>query len=193
MREKIIGERKIVDVKHGKDSRFIQDVMERINAAPMNEVQKFEFQNMLEETIARGVAFDVDSYIRQHLINSMKDFDAKILSYQSDLLATQNKVADMEKNIQFHKRVLFELKDEYIRETSPDRKKEILEDIDLREKAVADYEKQFQQLVKLRNEIRKEVDKNKYQEVALKQKETALKNSGAMAIDISKINLDDEE
>jgi len=166
--------RGICNIEHGRDSKVIQRLQERINASPLNEVQKMEFDSIVQEMIAKSIAFDLDALIKLQLKAQVQSTGEQLISYHADLTNTQGKLADMEQNVQFHRKVLMDLKAEYM--TSKDRS--ILEDIDAREKTIKDFERQQIVLLDLRNKIRKEIDKKKFQEKALelKSKDDGLKN-----------------
>lgn len=177
-------------VKHGKHSVMIDKFLKKLDASPLSKVEKMQFEDMLNEVVARGLAFDIDSYLRQYLIDNLEDFDAKIMNYQSDLFSTQSKLNDMERNVSFHKKVLLDLKEEYASTSDVKERNRLLDEIDKREAQITDYETRYNRLIKTRNDIRKEVDKNNYNEAALKQKEKALQSRGDLAISVDSIDMD---
>ena len=151
----------------GRHSDTIKALQQRIQASPLDEVNKLELSTMLEEMTARSIAFDIDTFIKDQLIKTASNYDSRILSYQADMIDTQRKLADREKDMQFHKTVLLDLKKEYLETKDRD----LLQKIDDREKAIAESEKLYNNLLDLRNKMRKELDKKEYNERTLKIQE----------------------
>ena len=152
---------------HGGHSEVIKGLQDRMNASPMNAVQKMEFDSMLSEMTAKSIAFDLDKFIKQQLISQVQSTDKKLMSYYADMVTTQAKLADMEQGTAFHKKVLMDLKEKYLRDESLS----TLEEIDKREKTIKDFDRQISNLLELRNKIRKEIDKGQYQAKSLELKE----------------------
>jgi hypothetical protein len=169
---------------HGKQSNAIEFIQKRIGISPLNDVEKLEMENMLHETVARGIAFDIDSYAKQILINKLKDTDLQLLKYETDLMVTQERLSESERSMQFHKKVLSELKERYLT-ASEEERSSILEQIDLREKQIADFTRQLTAVLDLRNKIRKEIDKKDFQEASIKLKEEEM---GKNTIDIKDVD-----
>jgi len=170
---------------NGKDSKFIKELKERIRATPLSEVQKLELENMLQEIVARSIAFDVDSYVNQLLIQKIKSLDPKLVDYEADVYAIQTKLIELEKDINFHRVVISDLKNQYVETNDEMKKREILEEIDKREDAIKKHQKLYKDYMDQRNKVRKEMDKRDTTKkmVELKEKET-MKN----VIDVSELD-----
>jgi len=161
----------MTNFKNGQWSEQINAVMEKLDASPLTEVEKMEFQNMLHKIVAKSLALDVDSYVRKILLEKIKTEGKKLLDYESDLIVTQERIATLERDLEFHKKVLEDLKNEYLKTTDFEKQKELLEQIDQREKIIADQHRLYTQLIDIRNKIRKEIDRREYQEAQLQLQE----------------------
>lgn len=170
---------------NGLWSKKIDALQERICASPLKDVQKMELNSMVEEMVAKGIAYDLDSVIKMMLVERVKDSGLVLLKYEADLVDTQGRLADLERSVMFHKKVLSDAKASYINAIDPVEKDRLLELIDSRESTIKDFDKQYAILLDLRNKIRKETDKKKYQEKSLVIKE---KEVGANVIDVEAID-----
>lgn len=170
-------------IKHGKDSVVINSLQERLKLLPLDDVKKMEFETMLDQMQSIGWAFDFDKVIKSYLIDSMRDTDHRLMSYMADLQNTQMRIAKVSKDMAFHTKVLEDLKKRYL--DAPDGEKSaIYADIQESEKTIAVFEKRVQDYIDLRNKIRKEIDKGKYQSKALKLKEDSMAGGSAKPVDI---------
>lgn len=179
------GKLGIKRLEHGKDSQIIKSLQKRIDASPMTEVEKLELKGMVSSILARSIAFDLDLYVKKILIDKLKETDIQVMKYETDLVVTQERLSDAERGVQFHKKVLSELKNKYLT-ASDDEKSDILEQIDLREKQILDFNRQLSNLLDLRNKIRKEIDKKNFQETSIKLKE---KEIGATTINLRDLDV----
>ena len=171
----------------GSHSETIKELQRRIDACPLQEVQKMQLTSMLEDMTAKSIAFDIDKFVKLNLIQSVTGYDTKVLSYQSDMIDTQRKIAERENDILFHKKVVTDLKQEYL----DTKNKELLKEIDERERAINELEKLYNNLLDLRNKMRKELDKKMYQERTLKlQEEDHEKKMNEKTIEINTEALD---
>jgi len=167
---------------HGRDSKNIQYLMERIGVAPLKEVEKMQLMGLVENTVARTIAFDLESYTRSVLKNKIKELDMDVLDYESDLVATQARLAEAEKEAQFHRMVLNELKAKYMEDNDPG----ILEQIREEEKALGKFDRDIYNMLELRNKIRKEIDRKTFQEQQIKLKQEEV---GKNVIDITDLDI----
>ena len=157
-------------LENGNSSEIIRLLQERINLAPLTAVEKLELSSMLSTIVARSIAFDVDSYVKKMLIDKLKDTDLHLMKYETDLMITQERLSELEKNIQFHKQVLADMKEQYMLTKEPS----LLGEIDKREEQIQKFNSQLTNMLDLRNKIRKEMDKKNYSEAAIKLKEKEL-------------------
>lgn len=173
----------------GKWSDRVAEIQTRINACPLQEVQKMELRSLLEDMTAKSIAFDIDSMIKSRIVDNIKGYDSRILSYEADMLDTQRKIAEQEQSLIFHKNVLVDLKTRYLTADSIE-KLNILEQIDLREDAIRKIENTYNTLLDLRTKIRKELDKNKYlgKSMAIQEEEHNAKMKSKI-IDVKDIDL----
>jgi len=172
------------NITHGRHSEIIEKLQERINISPMTDVEKLELNSMVSSILARGIAFDLDMYVKRVLTDKLKETDMQVLKYETDLMVTQERLSEAERSMQFHKKVLSDLKSSYLT-CEPSDKKDILEQIDLREKQILDFNRHLSTLLDLRNKIRKEIDKKNFQESSIKLKE---KEIGGTTINMSDID-----
>jgi len=156
---------------HGGHSNTIKSLQERMSMLPLDDVKKMEFQSMLDQMQTTSWAFDFDRAIKSHLIESVQDTDKKLMGYMADLQNTQVRIAKMEKDVSFHNAVLQDLKQQWIDEADVDKKESIYRQIVDVEKTISGFERSVSGYIDLRNKIRKEIDKGKYQDKALKIKE----------------------
>ena len=169
-------------MKHGRHSEFLEDLKKRIDCSALNSVERMEFEGMMKNIVARSIALDVDSYTNEILINNLKELNPEIVNYETDLYRTQSKLADIEKDIIFHRKVISDLKEEYL--VTSDRN--LLELIDEREKAIKEGLRLTNQMMELRNKIRKEVDKK---DVQGRMAKLAEDKAGANVIDINDMEM----
>lgn len=180
------------EFKHGRHSKFVKYIEERVGSVSMlSEVEKLELSSMAKDILARTIAVEVDSYRRSVLMEMIKDYDMSILDYEADLVTTQAKMAEQEKNIQFHKTVLASLKEKYMVERDEDKRRQLLLDIDEREAQIARFEKDLNVVLDLRNKIRKEIDKKQFNEKQIKLKEEELGKKTIKLSEIDTIDLDE--
>lgn len=158
-------------LKTGEWSEKVKAIQQRLDILPLTDVQKMEFKNMLEEGTAKSLAFDMDRLFKEMIIESMDGTNSRVLSYQADMVDTQTKLAEREKDLQFHKKVLADLKEKYTQTEDTGTQIALLEQIDLREDQIRKIQTLYNQLLDLRNKMRKELDKKTYQEKSLKIQE----------------------
>lgn len=173
----------------GRHSEFIQNLKKRIDASAMDRVKKMELNSIIEEVTARSIALDTDSYINRMLVERIKALDPQIVHYETDLYSTQSKLSELESSIQFHKKVLTDLKNEYLDCTDLERQKQILEEIDKREDAIKKHQLMYQKYVETRNKIRKELDKKDYMDKSQELKEKEMEKN---VINVQDINMESE-
>ena len=174
--------------KHGHKSKFLAEIKERLELSALDKVTKMELDNMFSEIVARSIALDVDSYVNRLLIERIKSLDPKIVEYEMDLYSTQAKLSDLEREQQFHRKVVLDLKEQYLSETDPNKRLQILDEIDKREDAIKKHQNNFLKLIDLRNKIRKELDKKDYLKKSVELKEKAFEDK---VIDIGSIEMND--
>lgn len=167
-------------ISSGKHSKNVAHLMDGLNLSALNEVDRKEFESMVEQIQVRTAALTVDNYTRKLLVDSLKTEGAALLRYESDLVSTQEKLSGIEKDMVFHKQVLQDLKKDYLNEHDSVLKKKLLESIDCRQEALQNYQRLFNQTLEIRNKIRKEIDRNATSEAALKLKEKELKSNNPM-------------
>lgn len=170
-------------LKHGSHSEIIKGLQKRLQMTPLDDVKKLEFDTMLEQMQSTSWAFDFDRAIKSHLIEGIQDTDKKLMSYMADLQNTQMRVAKTSKDMAFHQKVLEDLKLEYLNAEEGD-KALVYEKIQEVEKTLSSFERSISTYIELRNKIRKEIDKGKYQDKSLKLKEESLAGTGAVPIDV---------
>lgn len=170
---------------NGQWSERVAEIQKRINACPLREVQKMELKSMLEDMTAKSLAFDIDVLIKSKIVDNIKDYDSRVLSYQADMIDTQRKLADQESSLAFHKKVLLDLKEQYST-ASPEDKPFILEQIDAREDSIRKTESMYNTLLDLRTKMRKELDKAKYMDKSMQIQEE--EHSAKMSKNIINVN-----
>lgn len=174
-------------LQHGRRSAIIKGLQERLDMLPLKDVKKMEFETMLDQMQSTSWAFDFDSAIKMHLIESLQDTDKKLMSYMADLQNTQMRMAKMQKDMAFHQKVLEDLKEAYIEQEDLILKKGIYAEIQETEKSISAFERRIQEYIDLRNKIRKEIDKGKYQDKALKIKEQQSAGNSALDVDFTEL------
>lgn len=177
-------------LKHGRHSDDVKSLQQRLDLLPMSKVDKMEFQSMLDSVSTSSFAFDLDKNIKLHLIESIKDTDKKLMSYMADLVHSQQRLAKVEKDVSFHSKVLSDLKVAYLEESDVDVKKDLYLQIQEGEKTVATFERRVAEYITLRNKIRAEIDKNDYNDKALKMKHEQSGGSKAVDVDFSVMDVD---
>lgn len=151
--------RVVSNLKDGKRSVAVDNILKRIDMAPFTDVEKIEFQNFVNQQIAKTIAFDVDSFSRKMISDSLKETGLQVTTYQSDLFNTQSKLADLESENSFHNSVIRDLKNQYYKETDPDNKLNLLEEIRKEENALKVSLKLYNELINTRNKIRNALSK----------------------------------
>lgn len=152
---------------NGSSSKFIKELQDRLDAKPLTAVDQFSWNTYLDYMKARIDAFETDSYIKKILIQKAKDQGGELLNAEADLASTQSKIAEYEKDMMFHTGVLQDLKLQYLNTKDLT----LLDEIDKREKQVQQYQRLVNDLLELRNKIRKDMSGTKLQEKALKLRE----------------------
>ena len=175
-------------VKHGHESVFLADIKRRLDLSAMDSVSKMELEGMFSDILARSIALDVDSYVNKLLIERVKSLNPKIIEYEMDLYSTQSKLSDLEREQQFHKKVIQDLKEQYLQAVDVEEQTRLLEEIDKREDAIKKHQNNFLKLIDLRNKIRKELDKKDYLKKSVELKERVIEDK---VIDISSIEMND--
>jgi len=175
--------RAVSALKHGRHSKTVKELQEKLDLLPLKAVEKLELQGMLDSLNARNLAFDIDTHIKHHLIEALQSTDKRLMSYMTDLGNTQLRMANLEQSLQFHTTVLQGLKERYLTCDDEDKPK-VYEQIQESEKTIAMYERQVKDYLELRNKIRKEIDKGKYQSKQLELKEDEMAGKNARPIDI---------
>ena len=166
---------------HGRDSKTIKALQEKLRMMPLKDVDKMRFERYLDHLEAKNFAFEIDSHIKMHLIEAIQSTDKKLMSYQADLANSQMKLADLEQKVQFHEKVRDDLQMQYLNEGDPTIKASIYERIQEAEKSIILFERSVKDYLELRNKIRKEIDKGKYIKKGHELKEQQMKDSGSMA------------
>jgi hypothetical protein len=169
-------------LQHGRHSEVIKKLQERLVGLPLDDVDRMKFETYIDYAKNKDFAFDIDMVLKSHLINSLRDTDKKLMSYEGDLAVTQGKIADAEADVMFHRGVLKQLKTDYVKEEDSIVKNYIYLRIIEAEKSIATFERLVQNYIELRNKIRKEIDKGKYQSKALQLKENEMAGNGAKSV-----------
>lgn len=173
-------------ITNGQKSVIIKNFYEKHNMSPLlDQVNRMKIESLTQQILMRTEAVAVDNYVNSIIKQQILDTDRTILDYQADLIATQGKIASMEADIAFHKKVLADLQEEYLNCGDSSKKQELLEDIDKREDMIQKFERLNRQTIELRNKIRAQVDKKDYNEKAIKLKEAESKGE---IIDLKSIN-----
>jgi len=157
-------------LKHGRNSKQIQELKQKLQLEPLKEVQKYEFDSYIESLSYRAKALEADSYINQYLGQRLKDFSGDLLSEEADLIRIQAQLADQEQTLMFHKQVKNDLKNKYLKEVDLHEQKKLLEMIDEREKTILMMESKITKALELKSRIRADIGKKEYNKAALKMK-----------------------
>ncbi len=189
----------------GSYSKTIKELQEKLTGLPLNEVEKIQFKSFLDYARTRDFAFEVDRLIKGQLINSVQDTDRKLMTYMADLAVSQEKMASMETEVQFHRNLLMQTKEllinhmqdkplasdvDAVKEWNGQRAR-YLGEIITHEDSIDKFDKRIQSYMKLRNDIRKEIDKNKYQAKSLDIREKEGKKDGSDAVEADFEVMDD--
>lgn len=176
-------------MKHGRDSEFLKQIHKRIGESGLSQVDKLQLTSLADETTARGIMFDVDMFANSLLIEKTKEYGKKILTYESDLLRSQKDLVDIEGNIQFYKHELHALKEMVLNTTEMGEKDSLMARIYDFEKQINESQKIKNNTLKLRNDIRKEVDKKEFNEQKLKLEEQNIRGT-AKIVDLDNLDMD---
>lgn len=180
------------NMRHGMDSEFIQKLRERIGASSaLSKVEKMQLEGLVSETIARGIALDADLFVNKLLMDKVKEFGSKVLDYEGDLSRSQSDLADIENNLQFYKAELRRLKEQVSVTEDNSERDNIFRRIYELEEQINKSQRLKNNIMKLRNDIRKEVDKKEFNEQKLKLEEESTRDQRAKKVmDIDSVDLE---
>ena len=170
--------RVVSNLKKGNMSKTIKDAMQELNISALDVMDRVEVQSLIDEIEARARALEVDSYTQQYFAQILKKFGADVFSYEMDLVRINEKLSKMRKDVQFHEKVLRELKERYDTAEEVQEKENIMDEIERSEKIISSYENKENSILELKNKIRKEIDKRNFQKEMLEQKDKEISVKG---------------
>ena len=175
----------------GQWSPTVEALQKKLAGLPMKDVDRMEFEKYIDYITVKNFAFDVDKLIKSHIVDSLKGTDRKLMSYMADLANTQHLLAEVDKEVTFHRMVILDLKQEYLDEQDVGEKAKIYLAIQEAEKSVDLYSRRIQKYIELRNKIRAEIDKGNYQKKAIELKEDESRARGDRALPVDFKVMDD--
>lgn len=175
---------------NGKDSKPIQKFIKDMKLSALDAVSKANYNSFIEETITRRDAVIQDTFTTQYFAEMLKQFGPDVFSYEMDLTRTQTKMIENKAKIDFHRKALKDLMEQY--ENATDAEKPVIyEQIEKCEKILTTFDSKELSVLELRNKIRKELDKKVFQEQALDLKNQEIgKKSTIQDIDFSVIDVE---
>lgn len=153
-------ERGICNLKSGRDSKSVDQIMKDSRLDLLSEINKMKFKSLAEEIQARSIAYDLDSYARKAIADHIRETGLQVTTYQSDLESTQDKMAKYEVDMSFHRKVLEDLQIRYLKSDDDKEKGELLQKIALEEEILARSLKIYNEFINTRNKIRTAIDRN---------------------------------
>ncbi|MGM0642013.1 MAG: hypothetical protein ACQESN_11400 [Thermotogota bacterium] len=161
---------------------YVQRLMKKYGLSSLEKVDNLEFKNIIEQTTARNISFLLDLQNKKELVEIARSVGLDVLKEEGDLLDLKSKVSELEKNVQFHKKVLKDLKEQYMQTQNPD----ILEQIDEREEQILKFNRLINQTKELQNKLMKNIINRKKE-----QNKAENKDKDKFVIDYSIIDKDE--
>ncbi|NCD07603.1 MAG: hypothetical protein EOL97_15955 [Spirochaetia bacterium] len=172
--------RVVSNLQTGRSSKTIQTAMKDLDISALRAMDRVQVQSLLDEIEGRARALEIDSYTQQYFSNILKKFGADVFSYEMDMVRINEKISKMRKDVQFHEQVIRELKEEYLNTVDKDKKQQIYEEIEKAERIISSYEIKENNILDLKNKIRKEVDKRNFQKEQLEMKDKEMNIKGSL-------------